>query len=136
MFSLRTRLGLVAIVSSFAVACGSSSYNSPNSPTAPSPSAPTPPGAVGSSATISIPTGAATLGPNAFNPSPLTIPTGTTVTWTNGDSIPHTSTANVAGWNSGTLAPGQQFNFTFSTSGTFQYHCAIHPGMIGTVIVQ
>jgi plastocyanin len=58
------------------------------------------------------------------------------VTWVNTDSIPHTSTSDASGWNSGTLAPGQQFNFTFSTNGTFHYHCAIHPAMIGTVIVQ
>jgi plastocyanin len=89
-----------------------------------------------SSTNISIPTGAAALGSNAFNPNPLTVSPGTTVTWTNTDSIAHTSTSDAPGWNSGTLASRQQFSFTFSTSGTFQYHCAIHPGMTGTVIVR
>ena len=139
MILSRIRIGLTVLVSSLAVACGSSSYNSVNSPMAPStPNASTatrsaPPG---STTTVSIPTGAATLGSSAFKPSPLTIPAGTTVTWTNTDSIPHTTTSDVSGWNSGTLSAGQQFNFTFADRGTFQYHCAIHPGMTGTVIVQ
>jgi plastocyanin len=34
------------------------------------------------------------------------------------------------------MPPGSQFSFTFSTAGTFQYHCAIHPGMVGSVVVQ
>jgi len=86
--------------------------------------------------TVSIPSGASTLGTNAFNPSPLTVASGTTVAWTNTDSVAHTSTSDGSGWDSGSLAPGQQFKFTFSTSGTFHYHCAIHPGMVGTVVVQ
>jgi plastocyanin len=128
------RVGLLAIVSSFAIGCGgSASYNSPTvALTAPTPAISTGPA---SPMTISIPSGAATLGVNAFSPSPLTVAPGTTVTWTNADVVAHTSTSDVSGWDSGTLAPGQPFMFTFSTSGTFHYHCAIHPGMVGTVIV-
>src|SRR6516225_4070912 len=127
--SSRIRIGLLAIVSSLAIGCGSSYNSSPVTPTAPTPGS----NGSGSSTTISIPSGAAALGPNVFNPSPLSVPAGTTVTWVNTDSIPHTSTSDASGWNSGTLAPGQQFNFTFASSGTFHYHCAIHPGMVGTV---
>jgi plastocyanin len=54
----------------------------------------------------------------------------------NNDSIAHTSTANGGAWNSGTMAPGASFSTTFSSAGTFQYHCTIHPGMVGTVTVQ
>jgi copper binding plastocyanin/azurin family protein len=39
-------------------------------------------------------------------------------------------------WNSGSIAPGGTFPRTFSSAGTFQYHCTIHPGMVGTVNVQ
>ncbi|HEV3058745.1 MAG TPA: plastocyanin/azurin family copper-binding protein [Vicinamibacterales bacterium] len=130
---LRVRVGFVAVVSMFVVGCSGSSY--PSSPT-PGPT-PAPPGTgSGSSTSISIPSGAATLGSNAFNPNPLTVSTGTTVAWMNTDSIAHTSTSDASGWNSGTLAPGQQFTFTFAAAGTFHYHCAIHPGMIGTVVVH
>jgi plastocyanin len=69
-------------------------------------------------------------------PDELDIAVGTTVTWTNTASEAHTSTSNGSGWNSGTIAPGQGFSFTFQTAGTFAYHCAIHPGMVGSVVVR
>jgi plastocyanin len=58
------------------------------------------------------------------------------VTWTNRDVIAHTSTADGGAWNSGTIAAGGTFSRTFTSAGSFPYHCAIHPGMIGTVTVQ
>ena len=61
---------------------------------------------------------------------------GTTVTWTNTDAVAHTSTSDLPGWNSGVVAPGGQFSFAFQTAGTFAYHCTIHPGMVGTVVVH
>jgi len=56
--------------------------------------------------------------------------------WTNNDTIAHTSTADGGAWNSGTIAAGGTFSRTFTAAGSFPYHCAIHPGMIGTVTVQ
>jgi plastocyanin len=114
----------------FVTACGSSSSD----PVAPSPS-PTPV-ASGSSSTVSIPPGAETLGSRAFMPDQLEVVAGTTVTWTNTDSVAHTSTSDVSGWNSGTIAPRGQFSTVFQTAGTFSYHCSIHPGMVGTVVVR
>jgi plastocyanin len=58
------------------------------------------------------------------------------VRWTNNDSAAHTSTADDGAWSSGSIAAGGTFTATFPTAGTFHYHCAIHPGMIGTVIAQ
>jgi plastocyanin len=80
--------------------------------------------------------GAAALGTAAFAPDALTVDAGTTVTWTNTDSVAHTSTSDVSGWDSGIVAPGGQFSRSFQTAGTYQYHCAIHPGMVGTVVVR
>jgi plastocyanin len=85
---------------------------------------------------VSIPTGAAALGKAAFMPDALTVPAGTTVTWTNTDSIPHTSTSDAKGWDSGIVGPGQQFTVSLQTPGTYSYHCTLHPGMVGTVVVQ
>jgi plastocyanin len=85
---------------------------------------------------VTIQRGAETLGNRAYAPDDLTVATGTTVTWTNTDSVAHTSTADANGWNSGNVVPGDHFSFTFQTPGTFSYHCAIHPGMIGKVVVQ
>jgi hypothetical protein len=38
-------------------------------------------------------------------------------------------------WDTGRLNPGQAGSFTFTTAGTFAYHCAIHPQMHGTIVV-
>jgi plastocyanin len=85
---------------------------------------------------VAIVMNAATLGAKAFNPNPLTVAIGTSVTWTNTDTITHTSTADAGGWNSGVIAPGTTFSVSFPTSGTFTYHCTIHPDMVGSVVVQ
>ena len=70
----------------------------------------------------------------SFNPGTLTSKKGTTVTWTNGDSAPHQIKS--ATFNSSQLAKGQSFSFTFSTTGTFDYSCAIHPSMLGKIVVE
>ena len=119
------RLLILASLLAGTVACGQSSPTTPT--TTPSPS---------NGMTVSIVSGARTLTTTAFNPSPITVPSGSTVTWMNDDSITHTSTSNSSVWDSGTIAPGATFSHTFSTPGTFQYHCAIHPNMVGTVTVQ
>ena len=67
---------------------------------------------------------------------PLTVSVGDTVTWTNNDTAPHTATSDAPLFDTGTLNPGQSKSFTFTTAGTFPYHCTIHPFMHGTVIVQ
>ena len=70
----------------------------------------------------------------AFSPATLTVKKGTTVTWTNNDSAPHQIKS--ATFNSGQLGNGQSFSFAFDTAGTFDYSCAIHPSMLGKIIVQ
>ena len=72
----------------------------------------------------------------AFSPATLTVPAGTTVTWTNEDTAPHTVTSKSGGTlNSPTLNKGDSWSFTFTTPGSYEYFCAIHPDMVGTVIV-
>jgi plastocyanin len=72
----------------------------------------------------------------AFSPSKLSIKAGTKVTWTNGDSMAHTVTSDSGSTlNSGSIASGQSFSFTFATPGTYAYHCAFHPSMKGTITV-
>jgi plastocyanin len=128
------RLVVVSVILTVATACGSG-YSSPS--TSPSPTgAPPAPAAGGMSSSITIPTGAQALADRAYTPGELDVPVGATVTWMNTDSVAHTSTSNVAGWDSGIIAPAGQFAFTFAAAGTFQYHCAIHPGMVGTVVVR
>jgi plastocyanin len=74
----------------------------------------------------------------AYAPDPLTVVVGvnSTIMWVNNDNAPHTVTANDASFDSGNVAQGQSFTFTFTTPGTYQYHCVYHPWMTGTVIVK
>ncbi len=63
------------------------------------------------------------------------IPVGTTVVVTNDDSATHTWTATDGSFDSGSLAPGESFEFTFTEAGTFQYVCNFHPTMTGSITV-
>jgi len=72
----------------------------------------------------------------AFSPGSVTVAVGDTVTWTNADAQSHTATADDASFDTGTIARNTSKSVTFSTAGTFGYHCKIHPQMTATVVVQ
>jgi plastocyanin len=99
-------------------------------------------GSAGDSVTISPGSSVPSNG-KFFVPETLTVSTGTTVTWTNGDSTLHTVTSGSAeSGNSGTefdssyLAAGKTFQHQFGTAGTFDYYCTLHPWMKGKVVVS
>jgi plastocyanin len=71
----------------------------------------------------------------SFQPSPLAVPKGTTVTWHNQGAADHTVTSDVKGLFDSKVSPGKDFSFTFSTPGTYNYHCSIHTSMHGTIVV-
>ncbi len=72
----------------------------------------------------------------AFQPGDLTIPAGSTVTWSNDQTgITHTVTSDDGGFDSGPLASGDAVAWEFDSTGVYAYHCAIHRGMTGTVTV-
>jgi amicyanin len=72
----------------------------------------------------------------AFDPASLEVPVGTTVTWTNTESIPHTVTSSDGALSSDTLQMNDTFRHTFDTPGSFDYFCAIHPNMRARVVVR
>jgi plastocyanin len=75
---------------------------------------------------------------NEFEPGSLSVAAGTTVTWTWMGSNTHNVTWDGAGepGPSPTQAAGT-YTRTFSTAGTFAYHCSVHgPAMDGTIVVQ
>ncbi len=95
---------------------------------------------------VSIPEGA--WDPNAdfdaFSPIDITVEVGTTVTWTNNDILTHTVTSGISDgaigtadgiFDSGDLASGESFSYTFEEEGDFDYYCSPHPWMIGKVTV-
>jgi plastocyanin len=112
-------------------ACGSSASSSTSS----------------AASTAGGPTASVTIQNFAFTPQTLTVKAGTTVTWTNNDSAPHTVTsadaistsANTTSLFNGSVNPGQTFSYTFTKAGTYYYLCTIHrsqAGMHGEIIVQ
>ena len=80
-------------------------------------------------------TSAVTIQGSAFNPPTTTVHVGDSVTWTNHDTVGHTSTSDTAVWDSPVLGNGGSFQFTFTVAGTFTYHCSIHRFMTGSIVV-
>jgi plastocyanin len=70
-----------------------------------------------------------------FSPVTLTVPAGSTVTWTNRDEEPHTVVANDGSFHSPGMGTQGTFSYTFAKAGTFDYVCSIHPFMHATVVV-
>jgi plastocyanin len=71
----------------------------------------------------------------AFSPAMITVRAGSTVVWTNDDSLQHDVTFGGGGITSMVLNENDTFSHTFPTAGTYHYICSIHPFMHGTVIV-
>jgi plastocyanin len=77
----------------------------------------------------------------SFKPSPLSVPRGATVMWTNGDDITHTVTSGAPGKKDarfeGRLAgKGASYSHTFDEPGTYQYYCDRHQAMTGEIVVK
>lgn len=79
-----------------------------------------------------------TISDFAFGPAKISVKKGSTVTWTNQDSVQHnvnsdTQSSNFEG--SELLSKGESYSYTFNTVGTYTYHCTPHPSMQGSVEV-
>ena len=72
---------------------------------------------------------------HAFNPAQLNVAPGTTVTFVNNDTEPHTATADNGLFDTGVLEPGSSFEVLLDGSGTVTYHCELHPDMQGSIVV-
>ncbi|MCL8016416.1 cupredoxin family copper-binding protein [Streptomyces sp. AS02] len=91
------------------------------------------PGGQASAATYRV-----TMSGYAYSPATLTIPAGSTVTWTNQDTAPHDvkTTSGPAAVHSPMLNKGGSWSFTFTTPGTYAYYCTVHPNMTARIVVQ
>lgn len=72
----------------------------------------------------------------SFQPPSITVDAGTTVTWLNKDSVPHSATGDNGAFDTDTFANGESRSYTFTSAGTYAYHCVIHTRMRGTVTVR
>lgn len=105
----------------YAVGCKSSSKN----PVIPPPAA---------DVTINI---VGDAGASSFSPNPDSVLVGQTVSWHNNDTLTHHIVADNASFDAGVVVAGatttpKQMN----TTGSFPYHCSIHPTMVGTLVVH
>jgi plastocyanin len=126
---------LVGGVLLLATACGGGQPTTTNGPTGAPPSVT---GTAPASAAAAC-TGAAgapvVVQDFSFGPQTVTVAVGGVVTWTNLGQTNHTVTFD-GGPDCGQLAPSATVSRTFDAAGSFAYHCAIHPSMKGTVVVQ
>lgn len=70
-----------------------------------------------------------------YGPKDITVAVGTKVTWVNDDEIPHTVAETHKAFRSGALDTGDSYSWVFNTPGEFEYFCALHPQMIGKIVV-
>jgi plastocyanin len=82
------------------------------------------------------PTNVVTVDNFTFSPKDLTVAVGTTVKWVNHDDIPHTVVEKNTTFRSKALDTDDSYSFTFTSAGSFDYFCGLHPHMVGKVIVQ
>lgn len=74
----------------------------------------------------------------SYSPAVLAVSTGTRVVWTNTDVAAHTvtSTTNGYGFDSGSIAPGETYSYTFVSPGTYDYESTLDGGVTGQIVVS
>jgi plastocyanin len=105
--------------------CGGSSYSNGDSG---NPNTPTP--SITGAVTINV---VAINGAQSFSPNPATLPAGQMVVWHNVDSITHRVVLNDRSVDTGDLVPGASSQPMAIAAARGQYHCSIHPVMVGSV---
>ena len=71
-----------------------------------------------------------------FGPESITVAANTTVTWVNRDDVPHVIASTDGLFRSKALDTDDKYSFTFVKTGTYPYFCAVHPKMVGKIIVR
>jgi plastocyanin len=132
----RATFAVSALIAALVSGCGSYSSSGTAKPANRVPSAPastTPASAAAgparSSATVDIKS-------FAYKPVTIAVKKGGRIRWTNSDTAAHTATADNRSFDTQTIDIGKARTVTFTTAGTFPYHCDFHPFMKATVIVK
>jgi plastocyanin len=135
-FTLQPAKGPISTMSSMSSMSGSNSMSSMSGSNSSMPSA--------NATSVSIVKGASDPSTQKpYNPSPVNVSVGRTVSWKNNDITAHTVTEGNPsgntpsnGFDSGILGPGQTFKHVFEKPGMVGYFCRLHPFMLGQVIVK
>jgi plastocyanin len=137
----RTLAGLAVGAVMLLAACSSSGATVAPSAAAPSAEASTaasPPAAGGATCSQTADAGqvAVAIKDFAFGPADIQAKVGDVITFTNGDSAPHTATLDDGSCSTGNIASGGSDGLTFTAAGTYPFHCKIHSQMKGTITVS
>src|SRR3954468_3582287 len=128
---------IIAIAALWAVSCGGGGGGAYSTPTTPSTSTPAPSTPAPSTPVTSANVTVAIIGPSgssSFTPNPASATSGQTVAFKNNDGTMHHLVADNGSWESGDIAPGATSKIlTVSTSSALNFHCTIHPTMVGTI---
>jgi plastocyanin len=123
MFVTRSTVGLTVLAAVLALAASACGSSSPSAPTV-------------AAADVTI-TMVADRAAQSYSPNPTTMRVGQTVAWRNSDTTAHDATQDASRFASGIVNAGATSSpVAMATAGTFTYHCTLHPGMVGTLIVQ
>jgi plastocyanin len=131
---LRT-LSLLTVVGVAGASCGGGANN-------PTPSASngaasvTSTNAVGGNTSAGAESAQIEMSDDVFKPAQLIVPVGTKVTWVNRGTKAHTVVGNDKLFDSGLVDVNGQFSYTYTSPGTYPYHCAPHPKMLGLIVVK
>lgn len=123
--SARRMYGRAALVMALLSAgCGGGGDGTPTSPT--------PSGGGGAAAAVTVNI-VATSGSQAFTPNPAALAGAGTVAWRNNDGLVHRIVANDGTFDTGDIAPGATSRAIQSPAAGTNYHCSLHPAMIGAI---
>ena len=110
--------------------CGGGGGGGGSSNASPSTPSPTPAPAAPSSVTISI---VGSNGSQAFSPNPVQAASGSTIVWRNSDSTTHSIVMDDGSAAIGNIAPGASSAPMQLRGSGGNYHCTIHPSMVGSI---
>ena len=116
----------LAIALTTAACGGGDGYSTPTTPS------PTTGGGGGTAATVTVNINASS-GSQAFNPNPATMATTGTAAWANRDGAVHRIVANDGTFDTGDIAPGATSRAITVPAAGSNYHCSIHPTMVGAI---
>ena len=126
----RNRAGLGAGVLLLVMVAGCGGATGASTSTSSSPS----PAVAAAAATIMVVPDPTTIG--TYMPAAVTVKAGDTVAWDFQDINPHTASSDMAVFSSLPSTKGKTYSYKFTKPGTYKYHCAIHPEMMGTITVS
>jgi plastocyanin len=123
------------ILAALGPSCGGGGGSTPAAPGTPTTTTTTVPPATGTAdLVISI---LGDQGGMSFSPATATLRVGQTVAWRNDDTDLHTATQDGGRFNTGNITRGAtSAPIAMSAAGAFPYHCALHPGMVGSLTVN